>query len=179
MCHRCEVANRGDRQGASLGEGDLDLPLTGIGEYSQRPRAHRSKPLVSPAPTSSTQAAFPRFAFVRPPQGNPRARIRAAHGCVTGRRYAALVGSKRRAAALDRAPAPIRLAATAAPGARCSPSMSTGSVSPYGGRGEIHLGTDPHQAVVLADFLNTAGQQSVRLTHLRHDGKAGADQALA
>jgi len=53
-----------------------------------------------------------------------------------------------------------------------------GSVSPYGGRGEIHLGTDAHQAVIFADFVNTAAQQSARLAHLSHDGRAAADQAV-
>jgi len=53
-----------------------------------------------------------------------------------------------------------------------------GSVSPYGGRGEIHLGTDPQQAVIAAHFVNTAAQQSLRLAHLSHDVRNAADPAV-
>jgi hypothetical protein len=52
-----------------------------------------------------------------------------------------------------------------------------GSVSPYGGRGEIHLGPDP-QAVFSAHFVNTAAQQSLRLSHLGQDGSNAADSAV-
>jgi hypothetical protein len=52
-----------------------------------------------------------------------------------------------------------------------------GSVSPYGGRGEIHLGPDS-PAVFSAHFVNTAGEQSLRLAHLSHDGNNAADSAV-
>ncbi len=49
-----------------------------------------------------------------------------------------------------------------------------GSVSPYGGQGEIHLGRHPH-AVFAAHFVNTTAEQSLRLAHLSHDGTNAAD----
>jgi hypothetical protein len=49
-----------------------------------------------------------------------------------------------------------------------------GSVSPYGGRGEIHLGPSP-QAVFSADFINTAAEQSLRLADLNRDGMRARD----
>jgi hypothetical protein len=50
-----------------------------------------------------------------------------------------------------------------------------GSVSPYGGRGEIHLGAGP-QAVFSADFVNTAAEQSLRLADLSPNGTKATDQ---
>jgi hypothetical protein len=44
-----------------------------------------------------------------------------------------------------------------------------GSVSPYGGRGEIHVGPGP-QAVFSANFVNTAAEQSLRLADLSRNG---------
>ncbi len=49
-----------------------------------------------------------------------------------------------------------------------------GSVSPYGGRGEIHLGPGP-QAVFSAHFVNTAGEQSLRLADLNRDSMSARD----
>jgi hypothetical protein len=54
---------------------------------------------------------------------------------------------------------------------QCQP----GSVSPYGGRGEIHLGPGP-QALFSADFVNTAAEQSLRLADLSQNGTNGTDQ---
>ena len=51
-----------------------------------------------------------------------------------------------------------------------------GSVSPYGGRGETHLGPGP-QAVFSADFMNTAAEQSLRLADLNRDGMSARDPA--
>jgi hypothetical protein len=50
-----------------------------------------------------------------------------------------------------------------------------GSVSPYGGRGEIHRGPGA-QAVFSADFINTAAEQSLRLSDLNRDGMSATDQ---
>jgi hypothetical protein len=55
-------------------------------------------------------------------------------------------------------------------------SANRGSVSPYGGRGEIPLGPDP-QTMFSADFVNTATEQSLRLAHLSHNGTNAANQA--
>jgi hypothetical protein len=52
-----------------------------------------------------------------------------------------------------------------------------GCVSPYGGGGEIHLGTDP-QEVFSAHFVNTAAKQSLRLTHVGHNGRNAGDQRV-
>jgi hypothetical protein len=52
-----------------------------------------------------------------------------------------------------------------------------GSVSPYGGRGEIQLGSDP-QPVFSAHFVNNAAQQSLRLVQVSHDGSNAADSAV-
>jgi hypothetical protein len=54
---------------------------------------------------------------------------------------------------------------------QCQP----GSVSPYGGRGEIHLGAGP-QALFSADFVNTAAEQSLRLADLSLNSTNGTDQ---
>jgi hypothetical protein len=52
-----------------------------------------------------------------------------------------------------------------------------GSVSPYGGRGEISLGPEA-QAVFSVHFVNTAAQQSLKLAHQSHDGTNAADQVV-
>jgi hypothetical protein len=52
-----------------------------------------------------------------------------------------------------------------------------GSVSPYGGQGEIHLGPGP-LAVFSAHFVNTAAEQSLQLTHLGHNSNIAADQSV-
>jgi hypothetical protein len=54
---------------------------------------------------------------------------------------------------------------------QCQP----GSVSPYGGQGEIHLGPGP-QAVFSAHFVNTAAEQRLKLVHLSHKGMNATDQ---
>jgi len=52
-----------------------------------------------------------------------------------------------------------------------------GSVSPYGGRGEIHLGPGP-QAVFSPDFINTAAEQSLRLAERNRDCMSARDRHL-
>jgi hypothetical protein len=54
---------------------------------------------------------------------------------------------------------------------QCQPD----SVSPYGGRGEIHLGPGP-QTVFSANFVNITAEQSLKLVHLNHNGRNAIDQ---
>jgi hypothetical protein len=53
-----------------------------------------------------------------------------------------------------------------------------GSVSPYGGQGEIHLGPDARE-VFSAHFVNTTGEQSLKLAHVSHNGRNAGDQPVA
>jgi len=50
-----------------------------------------------------------------------------------------------------------------------------GSVSPYGGRGEIDL-SPGQQAMFSANFVNTAAEQNLRLADLSQNGRNATDQ---
>lgn len=49
-------------------------------------------------------------------------------------------------------------------------------VSPYGGQGELLVGTDPTTAIRVS-FVNTPDEQSLELTPLRNDGRSDTSEA--
>ena len=53
---------------------------------------------------------------------------------------------------------------------------SPNSVSPYGGQGELLVGTDPTTAIRVA-FVNTPDEQSLELTPLRNESRSAMPEA--